>query len=106
MIRRPPRSTLFPYTTLFRSAEEKFLGIGVGRFVCQVDRGIFVRCPSFFLGACDCLRQFFAPSQQFLLVIIESFLVNVSPVPCNLFGATSKLRSLDQSTSEVKAMEP
>src|SRR5256885_8267646 len=23
MIRRPPRSTLFPYTTLFRSAEEK-----------------------------------------------------------------------------------
>src|SRR2546430_11033228 len=24
MIRRPPRSTLFPYTTLFRSAEECF----------------------------------------------------------------------------------
>src|SRR5438309_7811111 len=23
MIRRPPRSTLFPYTTLFRSADEK-----------------------------------------------------------------------------------
>src|SRR2546430_11045561 len=27
MIRRPPRSTLFPYTTLFRSG----FGIGVGR---------------------------------------------------------------------------
>src|SRR3712207_6865917 len=25
MIRRPPRSTLFPYTTLFRSNEEGFL---------------------------------------------------------------------------------
>src|SRR2546430_9715268 len=25
MIRRPPRSTLFPYTTLFRSAPEKIL---------------------------------------------------------------------------------
>src|SRR2546421_9302287 len=25
MIRRPPRSTLFPYTTLFRSAKETFL---------------------------------------------------------------------------------
>ena len=25
MIRRPPRSTLFPYTTLFRSADEHFL---------------------------------------------------------------------------------
>src|SRR5258707_4991441 len=26
MIRRPPRSTLFPYTTLFRSAENVMLG--------------------------------------------------------------------------------
>src|SRR2546430_5753468 len=25
MIRRPPRSTLFPYTTLFRSADERHL---------------------------------------------------------------------------------
>src|SRR5437773_8026716 len=25
MIRRPPRSTLFPYTTLFRSHEDKFI---------------------------------------------------------------------------------
>src|SRR3712207_6847675 len=25
MIRRPPRSTLFPYTTLFRSAEEEYM---------------------------------------------------------------------------------
>src|SRR3712207_8869653 len=34
MIRRPPRSTLFPYTTLFRSAREygipAVLGTGVG----------------------------------------------------------------------------
>src|SRR5258708_20257822 len=28
MIRRPPRSTLFPYTTLFRSAEEVADGLG------------------------------------------------------------------------------
>src|SRR5256884_8353212 len=27
MIRRPPRSTLFPYTTLFRSQLAEFLGI-------------------------------------------------------------------------------
>src|SRR3712207_7259673 len=26
MIRRPPRSTLFPYTTLFRSIDEPFYG--------------------------------------------------------------------------------
>src|SRR3712207_8816291 len=29
MIRRPPRSTLFPYTTLFRSSEEREAGVGV-----------------------------------------------------------------------------
>src|SRR2546427_2325635 len=32
MIRRPPRSTLFPYTTLFRSyAPQKFVPFGFGR---------------------------------------------------------------------------
>src|SRR3712207_8584113 len=34
MIRRPPRSTLFPYTTLFRSAEREprqRLGVAAGR---------------------------------------------------------------------------
>src|SRR3712207_7064969 len=31
MIRRPPRSTLFPYTTLFRSPDEpRHLTVGVG----------------------------------------------------------------------------
>src|SRR2546429_5287475 len=28
MIRRPPRSTLFPYTTLFRSGAERLLPLG------------------------------------------------------------------------------
>src|SRR3712207_7116919 len=43
MIRRPPRSTLFPYTTLFRSAEEEPPGgalgqhVGVVRQVGQVE---------------------------------------------------------------------
>src|SRR2546421_9291436 len=34
MIRRPPRSTLFPYTTLFRSGSEfveMFVGVGAAR---------------------------------------------------------------------------
>src|SRR5260221_1202615 len=30
MIRRPPRSTLFPYTTLFRSAFEQCVDVGAG----------------------------------------------------------------------------
>src|SRR5258708_13184906 len=31
MIRRPPRSTLFPYTTLFRSAIALLIGLGLAR---------------------------------------------------------------------------
>src|SRR2546430_8409940 len=39
MIRRPPRSTLFPYTTLFRSPEVPRAGREVGRLRLQVSRG-------------------------------------------------------------------
>src|SRR3712207_7905941 len=45
MIRRPPRSTLFPYTTLFRSVESGCYGLGVapdeegGALVHDVDDG-------------------------------------------------------------------
>src|SRR5256885_11554057 len=35
MIRRPPRSTLFPYTTLFRSAKEAILFAAVDQPVEQ-----------------------------------------------------------------------
>src|SRR2546427_8205847 len=34
MIRRPPRSTLFPYTTLFRSKSEELRGL----FASMIDR--------------------------------------------------------------------
>src|SRR5258705_12683294 len=34
MIRRPPRSTLFPYTTLFRSFSRRKYTRGVARYLC------------------------------------------------------------------------
>ena len=51
MIRRPPRSTLFPYTTLFRSVElaleyaDRIIGIRAGKIVYdgpskQVDQAV------------------------------------------------------------------
>src|SRR2546427_5035635 len=44
MIRRPPRSTLFPYTTLFRSLRrirtDRGLGGGPGRFSVAASRGL------------------------------------------------------------------
>src|SRR3712207_7134633 len=36
MIRRPPRSTLFPYTTLFRSEWSSFVSIKVGQLISLV----------------------------------------------------------------------
>src|SRR5258707_7542792 len=36
MIRRPPRSTLFPYTTLFRSWRTPFMVAGIPGFVLAV----------------------------------------------------------------------
>src|SRR4051812_49584909 len=42
MIRPPPRSTLFPYTTLFRSVGAKFKPVAIGRlerFVADVAMG-------------------------------------------------------------------
>src|SRR3712207_7749566 len=39
MIRRPPRSTLFPYTTLFRSAEAEALAQLPGRHLAPVAGG-------------------------------------------------------------------
>src|SRR5690349_23106930 len=38
MIRRPPRSTLFPYTTLFRSLRRYFFDIHAARGRCHEDR--------------------------------------------------------------------
>src|SRR3712207_7559922 len=34
MIRRPPRSTLFPYTTLFRSLEQRLHDVRAARLGC------------------------------------------------------------------------
>src|SRR5689334_25429903 len=36
MIRRPPRSTLFPYTTLFRSGQGRPAGVGAAPGVADV----------------------------------------------------------------------
>src|SRR5256885_8259525 len=72
MIRRPPRSTLFPYTTLFRSEEREidfsYFAPGIGRFrtnlfqqrgqFCLAMRFVKVQVPSFEeLGLLPILKQ-------------------------------------------------
>src|SRR3712207_7868013 len=54
MIRRPPRSTLFPYTTLFRSTWQlsPLLGDYVTPVPAQMRRG-----PRWFAGSADAIYQ-------------------------------------------------
>src|SRR3712207_7620961 len=46
MIRRPPRSTLFPYTTLFRSFRIEAIEVPLA----NPERAAIVNAPSFLLG--------------------------------------------------------
>src|SRR5690348_17777282 len=57
MIRRPPRSTLFPYTTLFRSSEESAsLHWALASAISASVQGIVAICPG--LGdACSASRS-------------------------------------------------
>src|SRR3712207_7578728 len=53
MIRRPPRSTLFPYTTLFRSVSAISSGRGVrDRMRSESSRTCCERCEALFLMKC------------------------------------------------------
>src|SRR2546422_5102690 len=44
MIRRPPRSTLFPYTTLFRSVPQKDSTHAYHRLFCHRAGSLYVSC--------------------------------------------------------------
>src|SRR2546428_10873880 len=52
MIRRPPRSTLFPYTTLFRSSDESF------------NHRLVLQCFTSTLGAINTFRILGAPRSE------------------------------------------
>src|SRR3712207_9581932 len=78
MIRRPPRSTLFPYTTLFRSAHTRLMRIG------------------FFLKeALRALSRSAAPSLAALLTILLTALVLgvFIPVVQATTGTANEVRS-------------
>src|SRR3712207_8731178 len=44
MIRRPPRSTLFPYTTLFRSNSPRGIGAATARAFAAQGAAVFIHC--------------------------------------------------------------
>src|SRR5256886_6646359 len=58
MIRRPPRSTLFPYTTLFRSRLDDVLALLQGRHL-EAEDGAAI-----FFGDRDVLRHVYQAARQ------------------------------------------
>src|SRR3712207_8023016 len=87
MIRRPPRSTLFPYTTLFRSGGE----VGMGRDVREADRAL-VSVPHEVPGAGEALVR--------LRVHVEARVHRVPPDSKTLFGGRS-----EEHTSELQSCQ-
>src|SRR2546422_7047680 len=57
MIRRPPRSTLFPYTTLFRSLTSLFRPLLGTRLRAALPAGLFPRHSSFSTTTPDSARE-------------------------------------------------
>src|SRR3712207_7176693 len=60
MIRRPPRSTLFPYTTLFRSAVGRKFKTATGE---QKEETAFIDCTVFGKGG-EIFNQYMAKGKQ------------------------------------------
>src|SRR2546430_11312811 len=77
MIRRPPRSTLFPYTTLFRS---------IGSFTQRVDKFLNVADPPF-----RSFRTFFLAPQ--LRIITNLFQEPIRPGPQRIDRKSTRLNS-------------
>src|SRR5687768_4017075 len=49
MIRRPPRSTLFPYTTLFRSAQHEQLFMDLRKIIYPLNVDFEIQMPNMML---------------------------------------------------------
>jgi len=100
MIRRPPRFTLFPYTTLFRSMAETLRTFGSGlprELLDQKDFRFSINVSPPILStkgyAANCLKQLQAariPPSSMMLEIIESDLV---PFNETVLGNLSELRA-------------
>ena len=77
MLRRPPRSTLFPYTTLFRSPTGSALGIDI-HFIDF----IYVKT-LYFIVALQCNLIFYCNlSNSAVTVIKDYYLRNKTGFPC------------------------
>src|SRR3712207_8925116 len=91
MIRRPPRSTLFPYTTLFRSAVV-VIG-GMGSILGSIVTG-------FGLGVVEGLTKVFYPEASATVIFVLMAIVLLIK-PAGLFGRDRKSTRLNSSHANI-----
>src|SRR3712207_9288506 len=96
MIRRPPRSTLFPYTTLFRSIESALMGTVWLMVVCA---GFIVP-----VGVATALYlEEYADRERWWNRFVEVNIQNLAAVPSIVYGILG-LRS-EEHTSELQSRQ-
>src|SRR3712207_4360737 len=100
MIRRPPRSTLFPYTTLFRSVEALKKG-GKTRVLGQVKQQMIVQ-----LGSFDERNEGFKKFKDFVVEAERRGLVNTVDQDLELQVYLPDEEVPEATGSDLAAAEP
>src|SRR2546430_12610283 len=91
MIRRPPRSTLFPYTTLFRSLKSENVEHSAGTKQSRVYSGIIQT---------QCMRKAFCRSEEH-----TSELQSQSNLVCRLLLEKKKIKKVHSLVTEFTRRE-
>src|SRR5260370_39100225 len=96
MIRRPPRSTLFPYTTLFRSGPDAMI---VGEMRVS-DHNVIVPSRGAQVGF-ECSRQVDAPVPGIVGIahvgVVDEYLLAVGEVEARAIGVAERMKGQHRS---------
>src|SRR2546430_3651182 len=87
MIRRPPRSTLFPYTTLFRSLCPINIDVTVGMGFACLRLGYLVRAESLFARSEEHTSELQSQSNLVCRLLLEKKKYTPTPPSCSLTPA-------------------
>src|SRR3712207_7451354 len=92
MIRRPPRSTLFPYTTLFRSLAQADLGLAIGTGTdVAIEASDLTPESGDLRGAADVIRLSRATLRTIKQNLVWAFGYNVAALPLAAVGLPNPL---------------